>query len=110
MSCSSTLDGLFSINDKIQYLAVVNMFGEVIHWNTRNPASRKEKILEHLDKIAFATNSLTFENIKLMVMDKDDLRVLVINQNENVLIVGTKKDASWHDVFNMVGSLCEVNI
>ena len=110
MSCSCILESLFSINKKIHYLAVVNLFGEVIHWNTRDPSAQKEEIAEHLGRIAFATNSLTFENMKLMVVDKDNLRILVMNLNENSFIVGVDQGAAWHDLFSIVGSLCQLDL
>jgi len=98
------------LNDKVHYLAVANILGEIvdIYHNSRrqnkNVLSREE-LSENLHKIALSTSMLTFENIKLMILDMNASKAMVINLAEDTIIIGMDKDALLPDlahVFNYI--------
>ena len=98
------------LNDKVQYLAVANILGEIVdiyhnsRWQNKNVLSREE-LSENLHKIALSTSMLTFENIKLMILDMNASKAMVINLAEDTIIIGMDKDALLPDlahVFNYI--------
>ena len=104
------LSNTLLLNDKVHYLAVANILGEIvdIYHNSRrqnkNVLSREE-LSENLHKIALSTSMLTFENIKLMILDMNASKAMVINLAEDTIIIGMDKDALLPDlalVFNYI--------
>lgn len=98
-------DGLFSANDKVRYVAVVNMFGEVTQCFARTPRSSPEEISQKFQRIAFAINALAFENVKFMLLTEDDLILLIINLGEDTLVVGMDKKTPWSEISAIIGPL-----
>ena len=104
------LSNTLLLNDKVQYLAVANILGEIVdiyhngRWQNKNVLSREE-LSENLHKIALSTSMLTFENIRLMVLDMNASKAMVINLAEDTIIIGMDKDALLPDlahVFNYI--------
>jgi hypothetical protein len=104
------LSNTLHLNDKVQYLAVANILGEIVdiyhnsRWQNKNALSREE-LSENLHKIALSTSMLTFENIRLMVLDMNASKAMVINLAEDTIIIGMDKDALLPDlahVFNYI--------
>jgi hypothetical protein len=106
-----SLDSLFVLNEKIRYVALINIFGEVVtQYNknsTINPISREE-ISNQFHNIAFATSILTFENIKFMLLEKYDIRIAIINLNEDSLMIGIDKEATWSDILNILSYITDL--
>jgi hypothetical protein len=103
-------DRLFTLNDKIIYLAVINIYGEVVKQYTRSSTvnSPKEEAATQFHHIAVATSILTFENIKFMLLEKSNMKIAIINVDEDSLIIGIDKNASWldiADIFNLLPDL-----
>lgn len=92
--------GLFEINEKIWYIAVVDIFGKVIEQYSGNLDTfiSKVDVNNQLQNIAFATNGLSFENVKLMLLEKNNIKIAIINLNEDSIIIGIDKSATWSDV------------
>jgi len=92
--------GLFEINEKILYIAVVDIFGKVIEQYSGNLDTfiSKAEVNNQLRNIAFATNGLSFENVKLMLLEKNNIKIAIINLNEDSIIIGIDKSATWSDV------------
>lgn len=108
--CVALSDNLFSVNDKVQYVAIANVLGEIIdiyHNNGVNIPSvlSKERLSEDLRKITLATNVLTFENIRLMVLDTASSKALIINLAEDTVIVGMSKDAVLPDLARVLSCI-----
>ena len=104
------LSNTLLLNDKVQYLAVANILGEIVdiyhnsRWQNKNVLSREE-LSENLHKIALSTSMLTFENIRLMVLDMNASKAMVINLAEDTIIIGMDNDALLPDlahVFNYI--------
>ncbi|AFU60068.1 hypothetical protein Ngar_c31520 [Candidatus Nitrososphaera gargensis Ga9.2] len=103
-------DNLFSVNDKVQYVAIANVLGEIIdiyHNNGANSPSvlSKGRLSEDLRKITLATNVLTFENIRLMVLDTASSKALIINLAEDTIIVGMSKDGVLPDLARVLSCI-----
>ena len=80
------------------------MCGELLHQHIKNQATiekPEENLVEYFHNIAFATSFLTFENIKFMTLDKSFLKILIVNVNEETIIVGIDKQASWSNIFDI---------
>jgi hypothetical protein len=92
--------GLFEINEKIMYVVVVDIFGKVVeqYGKDLNTCFREEEINNQLRNIAFATNGLTFENVKLMLLEKNNQKIAIINLNEDSIIIGIDRIATWSDI------------
>jgi hypothetical protein len=104
------LSNISLLSDKVQYLAVANILGEIveIYHNSRSQNKTvlcKEEISESLLKIALSTSMLTFENIRLMILDMNNSKVMVINLAEDTIIIGMDKDALLSEavqIFNYI--------
>ena len=103
----SLLNGLFSINDKIHYLAVVNIFGEIIYWHAKRKTDSKEDVAERFRKLVFATTALSFDNVKLVMLHKDNLKILAINLEQDTLMIGIDEHVSWSDTSNIINCLAD---
>lgn len=95
---------LLSANQKVQYIAVFNICGELVYHYIRNQDVEflEKELTEQFRKIAFATSNLIFENIKYMVLDKDNLKMVIINFNENNIIIGVERETTWSDLSEII--------
>lgn len=100
---------LFTLNDKISYLVVINICGEVVSQYNRGSninSPLREEAADQLHQIAVATSNLTFENIKFMLLEKPNMKIAIINIDEDSLIVGIDKNANWteiSEISNLIG-------
>ncbi len=96
--------GLFEINEKIVYIAVVDIFSKVIEQYDKNLGTffSEEELNNQLRNIAFATNGLSFENVKLMLLEKYNQKIAIINLNEDSMIIGIDKSSTWSDVSGII--------
>ena len=97
------LSNALVLNDKVQYFAVANILGEIvdIYYNSRlqnKNVLTKEEISKNLRKIALSTSMLTFENIKLMILEMNASKAMVLNLAEDTIIIGMDKDALLQDL------------
>lgn len=100
-----SLDSLLVLSEEIRFIAVINIFGEVVKQYNKNlainPISREE-ISNQFHNIAFATSILTLENIKFMLLEKYDFKIAIINLNEDNLMIGIDKEATWPDILDIL--------
>ena len=106
------LSNVLLLNEKVQYLAVANVVGEIVEilYNNRlqnNNILSKEKLSDDLHKISFSTSMLTFENIRLMVLDMSGSKAIVVNLAEDTIIVGMSKESLLSDVANIFRHISE---
>lgn len=106
----AALSNTLFLNDKVQYLAIANVLSEIVeiyHSNRQNKNNilSKEKLSENLRKITFATSVLTFENVRLMVLDMNASTTLILNLAEDTIIIGMNKDALLPDLAQIFGCL-----
>ena len=100
-----SLDSLLVLSEEIRFIAVINIFGEVVRQYNKNLAINpitREEISNQFHNIAFATSVLTLENIKFMLLEKYDLKIAIINLNEDSLMIGIDKEATWPDVLDIL--------
>lgn len=90
---------LTSDSDKVQYVAIANVLGEIvdIHHSRNTSTISREVLSENLRKATLATNVLTFENIKIMVLSIGQSNTIIINLAVDTIIVGMSKGASMSD-------------
>jgi hypothetical protein len=101
------LSNALVLNDKVQYFAVANILGEIvdIYHNSRLQNKNiltKEEISKNLRKIALSTSMLTFENIKLMILEMNASKAMVLNLAEDTIIIGMDKDALLPDLAHII--------
>ncbi len=98
----ATLSKTLFLNDKVQYLAIANVISEIIEiYHTNRQMENilsNEELSEHLRKITLATSMLTFENIRLMVLDLNASKAMLLNLAEDTIIIGMKKDTLLPDL------------
>lgn len=100
-----SLDSLFVLSDEIRFMAVINIFGEVVKQYNKNLAINtisREEISNQLHNITFATSILTLENIKFMLLEKYDFKIAIINLNEDSIMIGIDKEATWPDILDIL--------
>lgn len=102
MALSNTL----LLNEKVQYFAIADVVGEIVDIFYNNMQQNKnilskEKISGDLRKISFSTSMLTFENIRLMVLDINGSKAMVVNLAEDTIIIGMSKEALLSDIANI---------
>lgn len=106
----AALSNTLFLNDKVQYLAIANVLSEIVEIyhsdrQNKNNILSKEKLSENLRKITFATSVLTFENVRLMVLDMNASTTLILNLTEDTIIIGMNKDALLPDLAQIFGCL-----
>lgn len=106
----AALSNTLFLNDKVQYLAIANVLSEIVEIyhsdrQNKNNILSKEKLSENLRKITFATSVLTFENVRLMVLDMNASTTLILNLAEDTIIIGMNKDALLPDLAQIFGCL-----
>jgi hypothetical protein len=104
------LSNTLFLNDKVQYLAIANVLSEIVEiyysdrQNKKNVLS-KQQLSENLYKVTFATSVLTFENVRLLVLDMNASKALILNLAEDTIIIGMNKDTSLLDLAQIFSSL-----
>jgi hypothetical protein len=106
----AALSNTLFLNDKVQYLAIANVLSEIVEIyhsdrQNKNNILSKEKLSENLRKITFATSVLTFENVRLMVLDMNASKALILNLAEDTVIIGMNKDALLPDLAQVFSCL-----
>ena len=99
-----SLDSLLVLSEEIRFIAVINIFGEVVKQYNKNLAINpitREEISNQFHNIAFAS-VLTLENIKCMLLEKYDFKIAIINLNEDSLMIGIDKEATWPDILDIL--------
>ena len=99
-----SLDSLLVLSEEIRFIAVINIFGEVVKQYNKNLAINpitREEISNQFHNIAFAS-VLTLENIKFMLLEKYDFKIAIINLNEDSLMIGIDKEATWPDILDIL--------
>lgn len=100
-----SLDSLLVLSEEIRFIAVINIFGEVVKQYNKNLAINsisREEISNQFQNIAFATSVLALENIKFMLLQKYDLKIAIISMNEDSLMIGIDKEATWPDILDIL--------
>lgn len=103
-------NSLFALNEKISYIVIINIFGEVINQYNKNSNIHEvsKETSDQFHNIAFATSILTFENIKFMLLEKQDLKIIIINLNHDSIIIGIDKKADWLDISDIFSYLANL--
>ena len=104
LSATSKETRLLVLSEEIRFIAVINIFGEVVKQYSKNLAINpitREEISNQFHNIAFAS-VLTLENIKCMLLEKYDFKIAIINLNEDSLMIGIDKEATWPDILDIL--------
>jgi hypothetical protein len=106
----AALSNTLFLNDKVQYLAIANVLSEIVEIyhsdrQKKNNILSKEELSKNLRKITFATSVLTFENVRLMVLDIDASKALILNLAEDTIIIGMNKDTLLPDLAQICSCL-----
>lgn len=101
---------ILSINVKINYVAVADIFGEITDVQSRAGVAcpSEQELSATLHKLALATSMLTFENFKLLVVEKDYHKFVIINLEQDSIIVGMRNDTTLSDLLEVIGALGKV--
>ncbi len=97
------LNNLFSLYDKIYCVLVINTLGELVEQYVKNTDldGTEENLVEQFRNIAFATSIVTFEGIRLILLDKAHSKILIININEETMILAIDKQATWTNILDI---------
>jgi hypothetical protein len=106
----AALSNTLFLNYEVQYVAIANVFSEIVeiyHSGRQNKDNTlsKEELSENLRKITFATSVLTFENVRLLVLDINASKALILNLSEDTIIIGMSKDTLLSDLARIFSCL-----
>lgn len=61
----------------------------------------EENLVEQFRNITLATSIMTFEDIKFILLDKGHSKMLIVNINEETIILGIDKQATWTNILDI---------
>jgi uncharacterized membrane protein YkgB len=100
------LNRLVSLNKNISYIVTMNLLGDIISKYYKDTILEKkdiDKIGSKFRRIATATSLLNFDNIKFLMYEEDNLKHVIINNQELSIIVGLSSDTSISDFLHILG-------
>ena len=103
---NSVINKVESLNSNISYLVTLNLMGDIIYEHYRDGAETadrvNEKSMNGIRRIITATSLLNFDNVKFLMYEEDNHKIIIINFQETSMIIGLNKDASASDVFDIL--------
>lgn len=100
------LNRLVSSNNNISYIVTMNLLGDIIskyYKDTFLEQKDIDRIGSKFRRIATATSLLNFDNIKFLMYEEDNLKHVIINNQELSIIVGFSSDTSISDLLHILG-------
>lgn len=102
---NTVINKVESLNNNISYLVTLNLMGDIIYEHYRDGAEAdrvNQKSMNGIRRIITATSLLNFDNVKFLMYEEDNHKIIIINFQETSMIIGLNKDASASDVFDIL--------
>jgi hypothetical protein len=102
------IDDLLKLNDKIYAVEILNLEGKRLYKFSKTDVSEQnfDDLYQDLNDITRSSKTLSLENIKISVIDKESSKIAIVNiSNDNFLIIAFCQEVSLTDIVDVVSYL-----
>ena len=102
------IDDLLKLNDKIYAIEILNLEGKRLFKFSKTDVTEQnfDDLYQDLNNITKSSKTLSLENIKISVIDKELSKIAIVNiSNNNFLIIAFCQEVSLTDIVDVVSYL-----
>jgi hypothetical protein len=102
------IDDLLKLNDKIYAIEILNLEGKRLYEFSKTDVTEQnfDDLYQDLNDITRSSKTLSLENIKISVIDKESSKIAIVNiSNDNFLIIAFCQEVSLTDIVDVVSYL-----
>lgn len=102
------IDDLLKLNDKIYAIEILNLEGKRLYKFSKTDVTEQnfDDLYQDLNDITRSSKTLSLENIKISVIDKESSKIAIVNiSNDNFLIIAFCQEVSLTDIVDVVSYL-----
>ena len=102
------IDDLLKLNDKIYAIEILNLEGKRLFRFSKTDVTEQnfDDLYQDLNNITRSSKTLSLENIKISVIDKELSKIAIVNIcNDNFLIIAFCQEVSLTDIVDVVSYL-----
>jgi hypothetical protein len=102
------IDDLLKLNDKIYAIEILNFEGKRLFRFSKTDVTEQnfDDLYQDLNNITKSSKTLSLENIKISVIDKELSKIAIVNiSNNNFLIIAFCQEVSLTDIVDVVSYL-----
>ena len=102
------IDDLLKLNDKINAIEILNFEGKRLYKFSKADVTEQnfDDLYQDLNDITRSSKTLSLENIKISVIDKESSKIAIVNiSNDNFLIIAFCQEVSLTDIVDVVSYL-----
>ena len=102
------IDDLLKLNDKIYAIEILNLEGKRLYKFSKADVTEQnfDDLYQDLNNITKSSKTLSLENIKISVIDKESSKIAIVNiSNDNFLIIAFRQEVSLTDIVDVVSYL-----
>lgn len=102
------IDDLLKLNDKINAIEILNFEGKRLYKFSKTDVTQQsfDDLYQDLNEITRSSKTLSLENIKISVIDKELSKIAIVNiSNNNFLIIAFCQEVSLTDIVDVVSYL-----
>ena len=102
------IDDLLKLNDKIYAIEILNLEGKRLYKFSKTDVNEQnfDDLYQDLNNITRSSKTLSLENIKISIIDKELSKIAIVNiSNNNFLIIAFCQEVSLTDIVDVVSYL-----
>ena len=102
------IDDLLKLNEKIYAIEILNFEGKRLYKFSKTDVTEQnfDDLYQDLNNITKSSKTLSLENIKISVIDKESSKIAIVNiSNDNFLIIAFRQEVSLTDIVDVVSYL-----
>lgn len=102
------IDDLLKLNDKIYAIEILNLEGKRLFKFSKTDVTEQnfDDLYQDLNNITRSSKTLSLENIKISVIDRELSKIAIVNiSNNNFLIIAFCQEVSLTDIVDVVSYL-----
>jgi hypothetical protein len=102
------IDDFLKLNDKIYTIEILNLEGKRLYKFSKTDINEEnfDDLYQDLNDITRSSKTLSLENIKISVIDKESSKIAIVNiSNDNFLIIAFRQEVSLTDIVDVVSYL-----
>jgi hypothetical protein len=102
------IDDLLKLNDKINAIEILNFEGKRLYKFSKADVTEQnfDDLYQDLNDITRSSKTLSLENLKISVIDKELSKIAIVNiSNNNFLIIAFCQEVSLTDIVDVVSYL-----
>jgi hypothetical protein len=102
------IDDLLKLNDRIHAIEILNLEGKRLYKFSKTDVTDQnfDDLYQDLHNITRSSKTLSLENIKISVIDKELSKIAIVNiSNNNFLIIAFCQEVSLTDIVDVVSYL-----